>query len=217
MSRHSDESGRKDLNVNMNVHGSSGVSRRQALGMIAAVPATAAIPGGILPPWIDRAARAARAAILAGSFDPRFFTPHEWATVRALVDLIIPRDERSGSATDAGVPEFMDFMLMERTSMQPWMRDGLAWLDTESARRFGTPFVELLPPQYRPLLDDIAWPRTASPEMADGVEFFNRFRDLSATGFFSSRMGVRDLGYQGNAFALVWNGCPPEARDHLET
>ncbi|HUF13792.1 MAG TPA: gluconate 2-dehydrogenase subunit 3 family protein [Longimicrobiales bacterium] len=214
----SDESGLGDVNVNVNVnvHGSSGVSRRQALGMIAAVPAAAAIPPTVLPPWIDRAARAARAAIEAGSFDPRFFKPHEWATVRMLVDLIIPRDERSGSATDAGVPEFMDFMLMERTSMQTWMREGLAWLGAESARRYGTSFVQLLPPQYGPLLDDIARPRTARPEMADGVEFFNRFRDLTATGFFSSRMGVQDLGYQGNAFTPVWNGCPPEARDHLE-
>lgn len=193
------------------------VSRRAALGMMAAVPAAAAVPPVILPPWIDRAARAAREAVLAGDFEPRFFTPHEWRTVRALVDLIIPADERSGSATDAGVPEFMDFMLMERTSMQSWMRDGLAWLDAESERRFRTPFVELLPPQYRVLLDDIAWPRDAAPEMADGVEFFNRFRDFTASGFFSSRVGVQDLGYRGNAFAPVWNGCPPEARRHLDT
>ena len=195
----------------------SDVSRRKALGMIGAVPAAAALPNAILPPWIDRAARAARDAILAGGFDPRFFTPHEWRTTRLLVDLVIPRDERSGSATDAGVPEFMDFMLMERTSMQSWMRDGLAWLDAESRRRFEATFVDASDAQRAEILDAIAWPERATPDMADGVQFFNRFRDLTATGFWSSRIGVRDLGYQGNAFTPVWNGCPPAARRHLET
>jgi hypothetical protein len=183
--------------------------------MIAAVPAAAALPPVILPPWIDRAARAAHDAILAGDFDPRFFTPHEWRTVRLLVDIVIPRDERSGSATDAGVPEFMDFMLMERTSMQEWMREGLAWLDAESQRRAGATFVEATAAQRTELLDAIAWPRNAAPEMADGVQFFNRFRDFTASGFYSSRVGVRDLRYQGNAFVGAWNGCPPAANRHL--
>ena len=194
----------------------SDLSRRQALGMIAAVPAAVALPGAVLPPWIDRAARAAHEAILAGGFVPDFFTAHEWATVRMLVDVVIPRDERSGSATDAGVPEFMDFTMTDRPNQQAWMRDGLAWLDAESGRRFGgARFVDLLPPQYKTLLDDIAFPRTAAPEMSDGVTFFNRFRDLTATGFYSSRVGVEDLNYIGNRFVGQWDGCPPEADRHL--
>lgn len=212
----SDTPGGGNVSVNVSVNGSSGVSRRQALGMLAAVPAAASLPSVVLPPWIDRAARAARDAVLKGDFVPDFFTPHEWATVRVLVDLVIPRDDRSGSATDAGVPEFMDFTMVDRPSMQPWMREGLAWLDAESGRRFGgARFVDLLPPQYKDLLDAIAFPRTAAPEMDDGVEFFNRFRDLTATGFYSSRIGVEDVNYIGNAFVGRWDGCPAAANRHL--
>ena len=192
-------------------------NRRQALQMLAAVPAAAALPSIVLPDWIEKAAHAAQQALLAGDFEPDFFTPQEWDVVRMLVELIIPADERFGGAIAAGVPEFMDFTMVDRPSMQSWMRDGLAWLDAESQRRYGVAFVELLPPQYRPLLDDIAFPRSAPAELADGVQFFNRFRDLTATGYFSSRIGVEYLGYQGNAFVPGWTGCPPAANRHLGT
>jgi len=191
------------------------LSRRQMLGVLGAAPVAAMLPAGVLPPAIDRAARAARNALAVGDYAPEFFTEHEWATVRMLVDLIIPADDRFGGATDAGVPEFMDFTMVDRPSQQAWMRDGLAWLDAESRRRFGAPFVELVRPQYRGLLDDIAWPDRAPEELEEGVAFFNRFRDMTASGYFSSRIGVEYLGYIGNAFNPGWDGCPPEARRHL--
>ena len=143
--------------------------------------------------------------------EPQFFTAHEMATVRVLVDLIIPRDARSGSATDAGVPEFMDFMLNERENARAGMRGGLAWLDRECHRRFGRTFVACDGAQRTAVLYDVAWPERARPEMSHGVAFFNRFRDLVASGFWSSEMGIRDLQYIGNTAVPVWNGCPPEA------
>ena len=156
--------------------------------------------------------RNARAAAAAGaSAAPKFFTPEEWETVRVLVDLIIPRDERSGSATDAQVPEFMDFMMLDRPQMQEPMRGGLAWLESECRRRFGTGFVGASDRQRAALLDDIAWPARAKPEHSHGVAFFNAFRDLTAAGFWSSRMGIADLQYLGNTFVAEWNGCPPAA------
>ena len=105
----------------------------------------------------------------------------------------------------------MDFMLSEYPSMRLPMRGGLAWLDTESRARFGHPFVEAVEAERTAILDDIAWPARARPEMSQGVAFFNRFRDLTASGFWSTRIGVDDLQYMGNRGMVRWDGCPPEA------
>ncbi|HEU4564387.1 MAG TPA: gluconate 2-dehydrogenase subunit 3 family protein [Gemmatimonadaceae bacterium] len=168
----------------------------------AALPALPALPAAARPsPLVPRPSPSA----------PAFFTPHEWETVRALADMVIPRDERSGSATDAGVPEFMDFIMTEYPAQQLPMRGGLAWLDAECRQRFARPFVECAGHERAAVLDDIAWPARARPEMSHGVAFFNRFRDLTASGFWSSKTGVEDLRYRGNTFVQEWKGCPEEA------
>lgn len=161
--------------------------------------------------------REARGRARTQGHTPRFFTPHEWETVRVLVDLIIPRDERSGSATDAGVPEFMDFLLTEGSDQQRTaMRGGLAWLDIEFRKRFGKALVECTDTERRAVLDVIAWPAKAPPDLSHGVAFVTRFRDLTASGFWSSKMGVEDLQYLGNTFVMEWSGCPPEALEKLQ-
>ncbi len=157
-----------------------------------------------------------KAAQSATSFEPAFFTEHELKTVNVLVDLVIPADDRSGSATDAGVPAFMDFMMMDRESMQLPMRGGLAWMDVQSRKMFEKPFIECSESQQKELLDLIAYPDIAPPELSQGVSFFNSFRDLTASGFWSSKMGVEDLQYMGNTFVVEWNGCPQEVLDHLD-
>jgi len=191
----------------------SELSRRDALAIMGMVPLATML--GTTPEAVEHALRAAAQAKLQPSFEPKFFTPHEWQTVRVLVDIIIPRDERSGSATDAAVPEFMDFTMDDRPGMQLQMRGGLAWLDRESLDRFGKPFVQLAVDQQTALLDDIAFPRRARPEMSQGVAFFNYFRDLTAGGFWSSKIGAADIGYMGNTFVPEWNGCPPAAMQRL--
>jgi hypothetical protein len=105
----------------------------------------------------------------------------------------------------------MDFILAENPDLQTGIRGGLAWLDAESQERFGREFVEVTDVERRALLDDIAWPGRAKPEHSQGVAFFSRFRDLTASGFFSSRIGVADLRYLGNTALPEWRGCPPEA------
>jgi hypothetical protein len=185
------------------------LSRREAVQLLGGIPLIAA---GLSPSDVIRATEAARAALpTASDFVPQFFTPHEYATVRVLAELVIPRDGRSGGALDAGVPEFMDFILAENPDMQTGIRGGLAWLDAESQERFGREFVEVTDVERRALLDDIAWPGRAKPEHSQGVAFFTRFRDLTASGFFSSRIGVADLRYLGNTALTEWRGCPPEA------
>ena len=180
------------------------MNRREALALLAKAQLAAA--------FVCSGADAARAqSAIAGDYDPRFFTDHEWNTVRLLVDILIPRDERSGSATDAAVPEFMDFLMNDQPERQLAMRGGLAWLDVECHRRFDSYFVDCTDVERESLLDDICFPDRAAPALSHGVEFMNGFRDLTATGFFSSKMGVDDLRYLGNEFVTEWTGCPDEA------
>ena len=196
----------------------SDFTRRQALTVLGAGALAAAVPKPLrahLAPDIRRAAVAAEQALLLGHYDPVFFTPAEWRTVRLLSDMIIPRDDRSGSATDAGVPEFIDFTVNDRPGHQEPVRGGLAWLDDESRERFGTSFVEAAEAERATLIDAIAWPERAAADMKPGVEFFNRFRDLVASGFYTSRIGIEDVQYMGNRYVPQWNGCPPEACRHL--
>jgi hypothetical protein len=148
-------------------------------------------------------------------YQPKVFTPAEWRTARVLVDLVIPRDARSGSATDARVPEFMDVFMETRENMRTWMRTGLAWLDDECRKRFSKTFVECGDTQRKAVLDDIAWPRRARPEMQAGVRFFTNFRNFTSSGFWSSKMGVDDLQYMGNRPTATWNGCPAPALNKL--
>ena len=193
------------------------MQRREVLKLLASAPLAAGFA------WTEAEAahahdlaRAAQAAAAAGTpFQPKFFTAHEWRTVRLLVDLIIPKDERSGSATDAGVPEFMDFMMLDQSVRQAGMRGGLAWLDLECQKRFDKTFLDCDDTQRTAVLDDIAWPHKAKPEYAHGVRFFSSFRDLTATGFWTSRMGMEDLQYIGNTYVAEWTGCPDECLKKL--
>ena len=162
-----------------------------------------------------RATQAARRPARPAAYKPKFFTAHEYATVGVLADMIIPKDERSGSATDAGVPEFMDFLMDDAENRQTPMRGGLAWIDLECQERYDKRFLECTVEQRTAVLDDIAWPQKAKPEFAHGVAFFNSFRDLTAAGFWSSKMGVDDLQYTGNVPVSEWTGCPPEALKKL--
>jgi gluconate 2-dehydrogenase gamma chain len=192
--------------------------RRTMLRLLASAPAAAGIA------WTDAEAQEAHthaqaaqtAARKTGTpFKPKFFTAREWATVRMLVDIIIPRDERSGSATEAAVPEFMDFMMTDQPGRQTAMRGGLAWLDRESVSRYDKMFVNCTAAERTKVLDDIAWPQTAREGMTHGVAFFNSFRDLTASGFWTSKMGIADLAYQGNVFVPEWKGCPDEVLKKL--
>ena len=188
------------------------VDRREAVKLLAAIPIIVSFGSTLTA--CERAARSARRLSAGDAFQPSFFSAHEYETVRILADQIIPRDERSGSASDAKVPEFIDFMMADADTASEGcaaMRDGLAWMDAESRRRFNRTFAECAESERAALLDDVAWPARARPEMQAGVSFFNSFRDLTASGFWSSEMGVKDLQYLGNAVVPVWKGCPDAA------
>ncbi|MCJ0741605.1 gluconate 2-dehydrogenase subunit 3 family protein [Pedobacter montanisoli] len=139
----------------------------------------------------------------------KFFTKEEMATITILVDIIIPKDEVSGSATDAKVPDFIEFIVKDMPSHQVPMRGGLRWLDMQCLSRYGKAFRECDAKQQIEMVDLIAYPNKAKFEMSQGVAFFNRMRNLTASGFYTSEIGVADIGYAGNT-PNQWNGVPDE-------
>jgi hypothetical protein len=141
-----------------------------------------------------------------------FFDEHEMKTIRILVDIIIPKDDVSGSATDAKVPEFIEFIVKDMPHHQVPMRGGLKWLDIQCLKRFNSDFASCSAAQQIEMIDEIAFPEKAKPEMQQGVAFFNKLRDLTATGFFTSEMGIKDLGYVGNR-PNQWDGVPQDVLD----
>jgi gluconate 2-dehydrogenase gamma chain len=189
------------------------MKRREALKVLGSAPVAAGFvwTAAEAQEAHHKAQAARQTAKKAGTaFKPKFFTAHEYATVVILVDLIIPKDERSGSATDAGVPEFMDFIVGDQPRGQTAMRGGLAWLDRECERRFDKRFVACDDAQRRDVLDDISGLEPPTVMLTQGVAFFRMFRDLTASGFWTSKMGIADLQYMGNTLVADWKGCPEE-------
>ena len=139
----------------------------------------------------------------------KFFDDHEMKTITILGDIIIPKDETSGSASDAGVPAFIEFIVKDQPRYQTPMRGGLKWLDIQSLKRFNADFASCTSQQQIEIVDDIAFPEKAKPEFQQGVSFFNTMRDLTACGFFTSKIGIKDLGYVGNT-PNQWDGVPAD-------
>lgn len=196
----------------------STIDRREMLRRAGAVPlAGLALTPAQRAAAHEHVAKTKAAAGKAGPYAPKVFDAHEWATVRLLADMVIPRDDRSGSATDAGVPEFIDAIASdvlatprEREDLQTRLHGGLRWLDRESRARFGKAFVDGTDGDRRGLLDTVAWPDRVGPGLEAGAAFFTAFRDLVASGFWSSKVGFEDLGFQGNTFVAEWKGCPDD-------
>ena len=140
---------------------------------------------------------------------PNFFTEHEMATITILSDIIIPKDAVSGSATDAKVPEFIEFIVKDMPDHQVPMRGGLKWLDLHSYKKHAKAFTECSSKEQIGIVDEIAYPEKAAPALAQGVSFFNKIRDLVTTGFYTAEIGVKDLGYMGNV-PNMWAGVPDD-------
>jgi gluconate 2-dehydrogenase gamma chain len=139
----------------------------------------------------------------------KFFNDHEMATIAILADIIIPRDAVSGSATDAKVPEFIEYIVKEKTEHQTPMRGGLRWMDMYCLKNYEKTFRDSDDKQKIALVDQIAYPKKAKPEMRQGAAFFSLMRNLTASGFYTSEIGVKDVGYMGNR-PNQWNGVPPD-------
>jgi gluconate 2-dehydrogenase gamma chain len=139
----------------------------------------------------------------------KFFTAAELATIKVLADIIIPADSKSASASAAGVPAFIEFIVKDMPAHQVPMRGGLKWIDREAQKRFNKIFTQLTKVQQLQIVDDIAYPQQAKPKYSQGVAFFNLMRNLTASGFYTTRIGFDDIGYVGNT-PNVWQGPPEE-------
>lgn len=198
---------------------STGVSRRDLFNIIGTVPAMAVAAAGIANAEMPAAhghIAAAQQAAPTGPYERKTFDDHQWRTVRVLCDLIIPADERSGSASQAGVPEFLDDWIAFRTkedenqNLQAEIFGGLMWLDRQSRALAQKDFADASPDQQKQILDRIAYPERAAKQDHAWVMFFNAFRNLTVSGFFSSKVGVADLPYLGNTAVAHWQGCDPK-------
>ncbi len=138
-----------------------------------------------------------------------FFTEREKSMVSIIADIIIPKDDVSGSATESGVPDFIEFMMKDYPKFQLPMRGGLMWLDNLSQATYEKSFLDIREEEKITLIDKIAYPDMADIDMKFGVNFFNLMRNLTCTGFFTSQIGIKDIGYAGNR-PNQWDGVPDE-------
>lgn len=139
----------------------------------------------------------------------KFFTVHEMATITVLADIIMPKDVVSGSASDAKVPDFIEFIAKDMPYHQTPLRGGLRWLDMQCFKAYDKAFIDCDAKQQIALVDQIAYPEKAKPAMKQGVAFFTMMRNLTTTGFYTTEIGGKDLGYIGNA-PNQWNGVPDD-------
>jgi hypothetical protein len=196
--------------------------RRAVLKMALAAPVAGLSPAASLaakmagPVPLQSGAGDSDAAASTGGQARKTFTPQEWNVVRAVCDRILPADDNSGSACDAGVPEFLDDWLdFQRGDLLTEIRFGLAWLDATCRQQFQHGFAGCSPQEQSQVLDRIAWPEKAAPEDMRAAAFFARLRALVLDGYFTSEIGIRDLPYLGNEPQSAWDGCPSPVLDHL--
>jgi len=146
-----------------------------------------------------------------GKYEPKYFSDHQYKTVQALCQAIIPADEKSPGALEAGTAEFIDLLTSENPDYQLALGGGLMWLDAACRDRFGKVYLESTAAQQTRMLDLIAYRMNlkADPGLSHGVEFFRFLRNLTADGYFTSEIGIKDLGYIGNTYLKEFPGCPP--------
>jgi hypothetical protein len=208
-----DEGNKKDADM---------MGRRDVLKVISTVPAalvprgSAVAKNGVKEVSSSNVTAPSQGAAPAG-YHPQILTPREYKTVRVLSDWIVPADERSPSASQAGVPEFMDeWFNFQKGDWLSEIRGGLMWLDIECNHHYGHDFVDCATNDQKKILDRIAHPETAAPDDANAVAFFSRLRDLVLAGFYSSEVGVKDLPYLGNQMVAQWEGCPADVMARIE-
>src|ERR1051325_9439176 len=149
-----------------------------------------------------------------GPYKPKSLTAHEYATLERLSDLIIPADEHSPGALEAGAAAFIDFLCASSDEMRDIYTGGILWLDAEMKHRYsGKAFVEGAPADQTAMLDLVAWRKNRSPELNPGIDFFAFCRRMVADAYYTSPIGFKEVGYMGNG-AVAEFKVPQEALDY---
>ena len=195
---------------------SVGISRRDILKTLA----LSAVGGSVLQvipaqaaEYAHQAVRKDKATAPSGKYTPKYFTPHQYETLTSLCETIIPKDEKSGGAIEAGAPEFIDLLTSENEHYQLKLGGGLYWLDGFCTDRYTGPYLSCTPEQRKSVLDLIAFRKNAKadPTLSQGVVFFAFVRSLTCDAFYTSKIGIADLQYIGNTSLREFPGCPPLA------
>jgi gluconate 2-dehydrogenase gamma chain len=191
-----------------------GISRRDVLKTLAMSAARGSVLQVIPLEAAEMAhqmVRKQKAAAPAGKYAPKYFTPKRYETLTSLCDTIIPKDEKSGGAVEAGAPEFIDLLTSENEEFQGRLGGGLMWLDSYCIDHYGQAYMECTPEQRKEVVDLIAYRKNAkaTPELHQGVAFFAFLRNMTCDGFYTSKIGIEDLQYIGNVTRSEWPGCPP--------
>src|SRR5215469_10658099 len=175
-----------------------------ATSVLRVIPAQAA-------EYAHRMIAAEKASTPAKGYVPKFFPAREYKTLQSLCQSIIPADQDSGGAIEAGAPEFIDLLTSENTDYQLVLGGGLMWLDNTCSDRYGKAFLDCAAPQQKEILDQIAYRKNGleDPSLNQGIKFFAFLRNLTADGFFTSEIGIKYLGYIGNTYLQEFPGCPP--------
>ncbi|MFZ1012752.1 MAG: gluconate 2-dehydrogenase subunit 3 family protein [Terracidiphilus sp.] len=188
------------------------VSRRAVLKSLS----LGVVAGSVLRVIPLQAAESAHTMIEAektatGAYTPKFFSAADYRTLQSLCDTIFPADADSGGAVDAGAPEFIDLITSENTGYQAQLGPGIPWLNTTCTGRYGKAYLDCTAQQQTEILDRIAWRKNATgdPSLVSAVDFFALLRNMTADGFFTSKIGIKYLGYKGNTYLTEFPGCPP--------
>jgi gluconate 2-dehydrogenase gamma chain len=190
-----------------------GISRRDILKSLAVATAAGSVLQ-VIPAkaaeYAHEAIQKEKAASTAGKYTPKYFTAHQYETLKSLCDTIIPKDEHSGGAVEAGAPEFIDLLTSENEEFQGKLGGGLMWLENFCGDRYGKSYLDCTPEDRTKTLDLIAFRKNAKtdPELTQGIAFFAFLRNITCDGFYTSKIGIADLQYIGNTSLKDFPGCP---------
>ena len=191
-----------------------GVQRREVLRILATAAAAAHFPG--FSKWGFACGHIGNAAlqIKPASYRPQFFSAAEYAVVERLTEIIIPSDATPG-AKEAGVAEFIDFMVANDPQVQYLFRTGLVWLNAHAEQKMGNRFIELGAEQQISLLEPLGFKDKARPGEEDGRKFFGLMREFTVTGFYTSEIGFKELDNPALKFYSESPECPhKDDREH---
>jgi gluconate 2-dehydrogenase gamma chain len=188
------------------------VSRRTLLKSIT----LGAVAGSVLRVIPLEAAEYAHTMIEAeksatGAYTPKYFSAGDYRILQLLCETIFPTDSDSGGALDAGAPEFIDLITSENPAYQAELGPGIQWLNATCTSRYGKAYLDCTTQQQVEILDRIAYRKNAAEDttLTSAVEFFSLLRNMTADGFFTSKIGIKYLGYKGNTYLTEFPGCPP--------
>ena len=189
----------------------SSPTRREALRALATAIAAAGVFDRVLAAQVHHMA-AQSAVVSGGAYVPAALTPHQFRTVERLTDLIVPVENGAPGAIAAGVPAWIDMLVGVNDQLKTIYADGVVWIDQAMKQRGATSFVAAPPAEQTALLDLIAYRRNDTPDLTAGVQFFTWVRRMTVDGFYTSRIGMRDV-YLGNSPAATFT-VPAESLEY---